>query len=171
MPVDIYKQWINSLESDSGKVCGLSYDVSAEEALKHQEVSIRFQRSIVLLKQFTTLFLATIVKAKSKNLLPYGLLHLSKVLHQSLRKKFPNAPNKEILKVVGNLLYYRFINCAIVAPDVFGIVDKSTLDGGNLNPDQVSSSCRALLTGNHLNYASLCFKLNNITIAHFVHLT
>ena len=148
MPVDIYKQWINSLESDSGKVCGLSYDVSAEEALKHQEVSIRFQRSIVLLKQFTTLFLATIVKAKSKNLLPYGLLHLSKVLHQSLRKKFPNAPNKEILKVVGNLLYYRFINCAIVAPDVFGIVDKSTLDGGNLNPDQVSISFGALLTRN-----------------------
>jgi hypothetical protein len=101
-------------------------------------VTVRFQKSIVQLKQITTIFLATIVKAKSKNLLPYGLLHLSKVLFRSLKSKFPDAHNKDILKVVGNLIYYRYINSAIVAPDVFGIIDKSTLDGGALNPDQVS---------------------------------
>ena len=45
---------------------------------------------------------------------------------------------KDVLKVVGNLIYYRYINSAIVAPDVFGIIDKATLeDGGGLNPDQV----------------------------------
>ena len=72
----------------------MPYDVSTEEALKYPEVAARFNKSIVQLKQFTTLFLANIVKAKSKNLIPYGLLHLSKVLYGCLRKKFPNTANK-----------------------------------------------------------------------------
>ncbi len=44
IPVEIYKQWINSLEFDSGKACGMPYDVSTEEALKYPEVSTRFNR-------------------------------------------------------------------------------------------------------------------------------
>jgi len=135
--VEIYKQWINSMEYDSGKACGMPYDVSTEEALKHQEVALRLQKSIVQLKQFTTLFLATIVKAKAKNLIPYGLLHLSKILYQCLKKKFPDAATKDVLKVVGNLIYYRYINSAIAAPDVFNIIDKATLESGALNLDQV----------------------------------
>ena len=135
--MEIYKQWINSLEYDSGKACGMPYDISTEDALKHPEVASRLQKSIVQLKQFTTLYLATIVKAKAKNLIPYGLLHLSKILYQCMKKKFPQAANKDVLKVVGNLIYYRYINSAIAAPEVFNIIDKATLDSGSLNPDQV----------------------------------
>lgn len=110
------------------------------------------------------MFLATIVKAKANKKLPYGLLYLSKVLYQALKKKFPNHQDKVLIasihtksikvkimivtldflffkdfyKVVGNLIYYRYINSAIVAPDVFGIVDKASLeDKGGLNQDQV----------------------------------
>ncbi len=36
---------------------------------------------------------------------------------------FPEAPEDDILKVVGNLLYYRYMNPAIVAPDAFDVVD------------------------------------------------
>ena len=59
-----------------------------------------------------------------------------------------------MLKVVGNLIYYRYINSAIVAPDVFGIIDKATLeDGGGLNPDQVK----------YLLHIYLPYLLNNET--------
>jgi hypothetical protein len=40
-----------------------------------------------------------------------------KVLYSALAEKFPEAQEKEILKVVGNLVYYKFINPAIIAPD------------------------------------------------------
>ena len=66
------------------------------------------------LKQVATLFLTTITKSKSK--IPYGMLYMAKVLYQALVKKFPSLAQKEILKVVGNLIYYRYINGAIVAP-------------------------------------------------------
>ena len=77
-PVEIYKQWINSMEYDSGQVAGMPYDVNAETALKYDEVKKRLQKSIVKLKQVTTMFLATIVKSRQK--LPYGILYIAKVL-------------------------------------------------------------------------------------------
>ncbi len=44
-------------------------------------------------------------------------------LRQELQAKFPEAPKDDILKVVGNLLYYRYMNPAIVTPDAFDVVD------------------------------------------------
>ena len=41
----------------------------------------------------------------------------AQVLFVALMEKFPEAQEKEILKVVGNLVYYKFINPAIIAPD------------------------------------------------------
>ena len=60
---------------------------------------------------------------------------MAKVLHVALKTKFPNVAEKELLKIVGNLVYYRYINSAIVAPDAFNIVDISVEKGG-LNNDQ-----------------------------------
>ena len=50
-PVEIYKQWVNQTEMESGRSSGMPYDVTAEVALQHEEVQKRLQRSIVKLKQ------------------------------------------------------------------------------------------------------------------------
>ena len=55
-------------------------------------------------------------------------------LRLTLQAKFPEAPEDDILKVVGNLLYYRYMNPAIVAPDGFGIVETGV--DKQLTPDQ-----------------------------------
>ena len=49
----------------------MPYNVTLEEALKHEEVKSRLASSITKLKQVTTMFLATIVKARTK--VPYGI--------------------------------------------------------------------------------------------------
>ncbi len=56
-------------------------------------------------------------------------------LRQELQAKFPEAPEDDILKVVGNLLYYRYMNPAIVAPDALDIVDVGM--DNQLSTDQV----------------------------------
>jgi len=132
-PVEIYKQWINAKERETGVACGLPYNVTAEKALEYDEVKARLSSSITKLKQVTTMFLATIIKARSK--LPYGILYMAKVLLNALQAKFPQISEKELLKTVGNLIYYRYINSAIVAPDAFNVVDVSAEQGG-LNNDQ-----------------------------------
>ena len=61
--------------------------------------------------------------------------YIAMQLRLQLHAKFPETPEDDILKVVGNLLYYRYMNPAIVAPDGFDIVDIGMEQ--QLSPDQV----------------------------------
>uniref|UniRef100_A0A2I3N7V0 IQ motif containing GTPase activating protein 3 n=1 Tax=Papio anubis TaxID=9555 RepID=A0A2I3N7V0_PAPAN len=64
----------------------------------------------------------------------YGMRYVAKVLKATLAEKFPDATDSEVYKVVGNLLYYRFLNPAVVAPDAFDIVAMAA--GGTLAAPQ-----------------------------------
>jgi len=66
----------------------------------------------------------------------YALRYVALQLRISLGAKFPNAPKDDILKVVGNLLYHRYMNPCIVAPDGYDIVDFDIEQ--SLSPDQVN---------------------------------
>ncbi|XP_010006578.1 PREDICTED: ras GTPase-activating-like protein IQGAP3, partial [Chaetura pelagica] len=131
-PVDIYKAWVNQSESQSGQRSELPYEVSPEQALSHPEVQRRLDISIRNLLVMTDKFVSAITSSVDK--IPYGMRYVAKILRTSLAEKFPKAPEEEIDKIVGNLLYYRFMNPAVVAPDGFDIVDISA--GVTLHPDQ-----------------------------------
>ncbi|KAL8184319.1 UNVERIFIED_CONTAM: Ras GTPase-activating-like protein iqgap3 [Gekko kuhli] len=130
-PVEIYKGWINQTESQTGQKSSLPYDVSPEQALSHPEVQRRLDISVRNLLAVTDMFLSAIMTSVDK--IPYGMRYIAKVLKVSLMEKFPDAPEEDIYKIVGNLLYYRFMNPAVVAPDGFDIVDISA--GVALHPD------------------------------------
>ncbi|XP_074772825.1 ras GTPase-activating-like protein IQGAP1 isoform X2 [Athene noctua] len=131
-PVDIYKSWVNQMESQTGEASKLPYDVTPEQALNHEEVRTRLDASIRNMRTVTDKFLSAIVSSVDK--IPYGMRFIAKVLKDSLHEKFPDAGEDDLLKIVGNLLYYRYMNPAIVAPDAFDIIDFSA--GGQLTTDQ-----------------------------------
>ncbi|KAG7474578.1 ras GTPase-activating IQGAP3 [Solea senegalensis] len=131
-PVEVYKTWINQSESQTGLKSCLPYDVSAEGALSHPEVQRRVDIAVINLKNLTE----RVFKAISCNLskLPYGLRYTAKVLRDALRTKFPDASEDDLYKIVGNLVYYRYMNPAVVAPDGFDVVERSA--GSALQPEQ-----------------------------------
>ncbi|KAI3360710.1 hypothetical protein L3Q82_012851, partial [Scortum barcoo] len=158
-PVDVYKTWINQTETQTGHkrseqmdspgglwicpavVCAdspvcpcssLPYEVSPADALSHPEVQRRIDIAIINLKNLTD----RVLKAITSNLhkLPYGLRYTAKVLRDALKTKFPDASEDELYKIVGNLVYYRYMNPAVVAPDGFDVVDRSA--GSSLQPEQ-----------------------------------
>ncbi|KAJ6669822.1 hypothetical protein lerEdw1_000371, partial [Lerista edwardsae] len=131
-PVEVYKAWVNQLEMQTGEASKLPYDVTTEQALTHPEVVNRLELSIQSLRTVTDKVLASIFS--SLNLMPYGMRYIAKVLKNSLHEKFPDATEDELLKIIGNLLYYRYMNPAIVAPDGFDIIDMTA--GGQIHPDQ-----------------------------------
>ncbi|XP_075597260.1 ras GTPase-activating-like protein IQGAP2 isoform X2 [Balearica regulorum gibbericeps] len=131
-PVDVYKAWVNQLEMQTGEASKLPYDVTTEQALTHTEVVTKLESSIQSLRAVTDKVLASIFS--SLNMMPYGMRYIAKVLKSSLHEKFPDATEDELLKIVGNLLYYRYMNPAIVAPDGFDIIDMTA--GGQIHPDQ-----------------------------------
>ncbi|XP_077320303.1 ras GTPase-activating-like protein IQGAP3 [Lithobates pipiens] len=131
-PVEIYKGWVNQVETQTGKKSTLPYDVTPEQALTHSEVQRRLDISIRNLIAITDKFFSTIVANVDQ--IPYGMRYIGKVLKHSLSQKFPKSREEDLHKIVGNLLYYRFMNPAMVAPDAFDIVDISA--GGAIHPDQ-----------------------------------
>uniref|UniRef100_A0A4X1SWS3 IQ motif containing GTPase activating protein 2 n=1 Tax=Sus scrofa TaxID=9823 RepID=A0A4X1SWS3_PIG len=131
-PVEVYKAWVNQLETQTGEASNLPYDVTTEQALTYPEVKNKLEASIENLRRVTDKVLNSIIS--SLDLLPYGLRYIAKVLKNSIHEKFPDATEDELLKIVGNLLYYRYMNPAIVAPDGFDIIDMTA--GGQINSDQ-----------------------------------
>ncbi|XP_037981643.1 ras GTPase-activating-like protein IQGAP2 isoform X5 [Motacilla alba alba] len=131
-PVDVYKAWVNQLEMQTGEASKLPYDVTTEQALTHAEVINKLESSIQSLRAVTDKVLTSIFSSLS--MMPYGMRYIAKVLKSSLHEKFPDATEDELLKIVGNLLYYRYMNPAIVAPDGFDIIDITA--GGQIHPDQ-----------------------------------
>ncbi|XP_030593239.1 ras GTPase-activating-like protein IQGAP2 isoform X2 [Archocentrus centrarchus] len=131
-PVDVYKAWVNQLETATGEASKLPYEVTPEQAMSHEEVRNRLQASSQALRSATDKVLNSIVSSLDN--LPYGMRYIAKVLKNSLHERFPDASEDELLKIVGNLLYYRYMNPAIVAPDGFDIIDMSA--GGQLHQDQ-----------------------------------
>uniref|UniRef100_A0A8D0FL97 IQ motif containing GTPase activating protein 2 n=1 Tax=Strix occidentalis caurina TaxID=311401 RepID=A0A8D0FL97_STROC len=131
-PVDVYKSWVNQLEMQTGEASKLPYDVTTEQALTYTEVVSKLESSVQSLRAVTDKVLTSIFS--SLNMMPYGMRYIAKVLKSSLHEKFPGATEDELLKIVGNLLYYRYMNPAIVAPDGFDIIDMTA--GGQIHPDQ-----------------------------------
>ncbi|KAI4820562.1 hypothetical protein KUCAC02_028535 [Chaenocephalus aceratus] len=131
-PVDVYKAWVNQLETATGEASKLPYEVTPEQAMSHEEVRSRLEASSLALRTATDKVLNSIVSSLDN--IPYGMRYIAKVLKNSLHEKFPDASEDELLKIIGNLLYYRYMNPAIVAPDGFDIIDMSA--GGQLHVDQ-----------------------------------
>uniref|UniRef100_A0A8P0PNY0 IQ motif containing GTPase activating protein 3 n=1 Tax=Canis lupus familiaris TaxID=9615 RepID=A0A8P0PNY0_CANLF len=119
-PIHLYKSWINQSEAQTGQRSHLPYDVTPEQALSHPEVQRRLDISLHSLLAVTDKFLVAIMSSVDR--IPYGMRYVAKVLRTTLAEKFPDNSENEVYKVVGNLLYYRFLNPAIVAPDAFDIV-------------------------------------------------
>ncbi|XP_006155288.2 ras GTPase-activating-like protein IQGAP3 [Tupaia chinensis] len=119
-PVHLYKSWVNQTEAQTGQRSHLPYDVTPEQALSHPEVQRRLDISLRSLLAMTDKFLVAITSSVDQ--IPYGMRYVAKVLKTALTEKFPDAKESEVYKVVGNLLYYRFLNPAVVAPDAFDIV-------------------------------------------------
>ncbi len=46
--------------------------------------------------------------------MPYGIRYIAKEVGNALRLKFPQESEDNISKAVGNLIYYRYLNPAIV---------------------------------------------------------
>uniref|UniRef100_A0A3P8XZY6 IQ motif containing GTPase activating protein 2 n=1 Tax=Esox lucius TaxID=8010 RepID=A0A3P8XZY6_ESOLU len=131
-PVDVYKAWVNQLETSTGEASKLPYEVTPEQAMSHEEVRVKLESSGQSLRIATDKVLNSIVSSLDN--IPYGMRYIAKVLKNCLHEKFPDATEDELLKIVGNLLYYRYMNPAIVAPDGFDIIDMSA--GGQLHTDQ-----------------------------------
>ncbi|EGF77572.1 hypothetical protein BATDEDRAFT_91373 [Batrachochytrium dendrobatidis JAM81] len=121
-PIAIYKAQIREEESRTGEKSSKPYDVTAQQA--SQDVDVKEAQIKVLSKQksITDKFLTAIIGSLKK--MPFGIRYIAMKMREHMKKKFPGEENEEeINKIVGSLIYYRYMNPAIVAPEAFDVID------------------------------------------------
>ncbi|KAL5259979.1 hypothetical protein ACHWQZ_G010183 [Mnemiopsis leidyi] len=128
-PLEVYKAWISKTEMETGEPSKLPYDVTPEQALKHKEVTDEIENTIKKLVKIIKSFQEKIIGTVDQ--MPYGIRYMAMCLRKNLKEKFPDSSEEEILKAVGNLLYYRYMNPVITAPDSFEVIDLAA--GSNMN--------------------------------------
>lgn len=71
--------------------------------------------------------------------MPYGIRYIAMSIKGFLHKKFPAASSEaEINRIVGNLIYYRYINPAIIAPEAFDIIETTVSPAQRKNLAEVA---------------------------------
>ncbi|KAG9292036.1 hypothetical protein G9A89_017935 [Geosiphon pyriformis] len=120
-PLVIYRTLVNAEELRTGHPSSRPTDLSQTEALNDPEIRIAFIHHLQRLRKETEVFLNAICLSLPK--MPYGIRYISRELKKALVKKFPNESEDAVMKVVGHLVYYRYLNPAIVAPEGFDVIE------------------------------------------------
>jgi hypothetical protein len=56
--------------------------------------------------------------------MPYGIRYIAMQMKDIMNEKFPGNAT-EVIQCVGNLIYYRYMNPAIVAPEAFDVIESA----------------------------------------------
>jgi hypothetical protein len=145
-PVSIYRKQINQSEMGTGEISRLPYQVSKEEALSYTWVRQMFVERILLLRDTCCEFMQAIVSAL--NQFPYGIRYIAKCVSTELEHRFPETDRRVILRAVGNIVYYRYVNPAIVAPEVFDIVESVITPVQRKNLAEIAKVLQRAASGN-----------------------
>ncbi|KAF9322348.1 hypothetical protein BG003_000019 [Podila horticola] len=152
-PLMIYKASINNEELRTGRPSERPLQVNHTEALSDPETRTTFIRHLQELRMRTEMFLEAILNSLPK--MPYGIRYIAKEVSAALREKFPHEPEENITKTVGNLIYYRYLNPAIVAPESFDVIE------GVVNPMQRKNLAEISKMLNQISVGKL-FDADNI---------
>jgi hypothetical protein len=121
-PVAIYKNIIREAEFNSGQKPDKKYDVDAKEALSDEETKKAYINHLQKLREITNKFLDAIIASLPN--MPYSIRCIAMELSTHFMEKWPNN-QADVTKILGNLIYYRYINPVICAPEGFDIIESN----------------------------------------------
>ncbi|KAI8581736.1 hypothetical protein K450DRAFT_230913 [Umbelopsis ramanniana AG] len=144
-PVNIYHKSVNLEESRTGRPSARKHTATSQEALADAEVRDTFIQHLKRLREVTERFLSAIISTLEE--MPYGVRFIAKELKQSLEENFPEEPKQNIVKIIGNFIYYRYLNPAIIAPEQYDVVDTVITPMQRKNLAEVSKMLQQISSG------------------------
>ncbi|GAA5820880.1 hypothetical protein JCM11251_001859 [Rhodosporidiobolus azoricus] len=120
-PVAIYRSEIAKEEMRTGLPSQRPKEVEYKQALGDRATNEVFIQHLISLRQATAVFLHAI--CNSTNQMPFGMRYIAREVFRALRARFAGQSDEDSLRVAGHIVYYRFIQPAIVAPENASIVE------------------------------------------------
>jgi hypothetical protein len=147
-PISIYKQKLREEEITTGEKSTRTYEVTADVAAQDPEVQAMQLKNFEKLKTITDKFLAAIVKSAPK--MPFGIRYISMKIKEKMTEKFPGHQNENSINImVGNMLYYRYMNPVIVAPEAFDIIETAISPAQRKNLAEVAKTIHQISACNN----------------------
>ncbi|KAI8996948.1 hypothetical protein BDB01DRAFT_862678 [Pilobolus umbonatus] len=151
-PGDILKKCINEEESRTGVPSTRTHATLASDALSDKEVRDTFLINIRNLREITNKFFKAITNAVDE--VPYGVRVIARELRLVLEDSFPDEPQEKIIRIIGNFIYYRYLNPAIVAPEQYDVIEAVISPIQRRNLAEISKMLQHIATGNKYNNKS-----------------
>lgn len=148
-PSVIHKTRIELEEIKSGIASTKAKEISFRDALKDPDTRPIYIRHLQALQWWTEAFVAAIKQSTKK--MPYGMRYLARETLVHLRQRFPDAPEEIYAACISRLVYYRYINPAIIAPETFDIVAKTVNTAGRKNLAQISKVLTQITSGSQFD--------------------
>ncbi|EKM59178.1 uncharacterized protein PHACADRAFT_86001 [Phanerochaete carnosa HHB-10118-sp] len=141
----IYRNKIDLLETRSGQPSELPKNIPFREALQDPDTRAEYIRHLQLLQWWTELFVTALTQSTAR--MPYGMRYLARETLILLKERFPDAPDEVYAACVARLVYYRYINPAIMTPETFDIVSETINVETRKNLAQVSRMLTQITNG------------------------
>eukprot|EP01117_Protostelium_nocturnum_P006541 TRINITY_DN2357_c0_g1_i1.p1 TRINITY_DN2357_c0_g1~~TRINITY_DN2357_c0_g1_i1.p1 ORF type:complete len:1438 (-),score=655.21 TRINITY_DN2357_c0_g1_i1:71-4384(-) len=135
-------QLITDQEVSTGEKSAAARPSTEEEALKIQNVEELVNKRVSQLVEICDQFLDVIISSIEQ--LPYGLRWICKQIVYIGKHRFEDGQPLSVQKIIGYFVYYRFINPAIVSPDLYGILRLNLNNLQRKNVVQVSKILQSL---------------------------
>lgn len=128
----IYQKCINQEELVTGQPSSRPFNVNQSEALQSPDVVQILSEHVESLRLMTDEFLNAIIQ--TVNSVPYGMRTIARELRIVMEEAFPDEHPEEIIKTLGNFIYYRYLSPAITAPEQYDVIncDVSPIQRRNL---------------------------------------
>eukprot|EP00834_Sanchytrium_tribonematis_P001064 NODE_23_length_42016_cov_0.755803.p2 type:complete len:997 gc:universal NODE_23_length_42016_cov_0.755803:16799-19789(+) len=146
-PISIYKKIVTREETETGQKSAKKLDITREEALQDPQTRSEYDGMMRNIQSLADLFLDKIISSIHR--MPYGIRYIAKEVKNALQTKFPNEDKINIQRIIGNLIFFRYINPAVVAPEAFDVIpsDKTLSMSQRKNLSEISKVLNQVSVG------------------------
>ncbi|KAF7355360.1 Ras GTPase-activating-like protein rng2 [Mycena sanguinolenta] len=148
-PSVIYRTRIELEETHLGASSGKRKDLNFRDALQDGPTRAIYIRALQTLQECTQWFLTCLTQSVKR--MPYNIRYLARETLMALREKYPDASDTLYAACIGRLVYYRYINPAIVTPETFDIVPNTIDREARKNLDQISKVLTQITSGSEFD--------------------
>ncbi|KAJ3515338.1 hypothetical protein NLJ89_g1823 [Agrocybe chaxingu] len=145
-PSAIHRARIDIEEMRSGKPLPTPKDVPFREAVTDPDTRAIYIRHLQVLQWWTEAFLNAIEQSTKK--MSYSMRYLAREMLFALREKFPGVPEQSYGTCIGRLVFHRYINPVLLAPEAYDIVPKTmNIATAKKNLAQISRVLAQIVSG------------------------
>ncbi|OZJ04450.1 hypothetical protein BZG36_02813 [Bifiguratus adelaidae] len=165
-PVSIYKAAYQDEESRTGKTPDRPFEVNPQQAMAYKPTRSTFIKNLQTLRRKTEDFLTAILQ--SLNEMPFGVRFIAKELVKALQENFQSESEENIKRVVCYYLYYKYLSPAIIAPDVWNVVEMDVPQDKRENLGKIAKMLQQISTGRSFDEEDLYLYPLNDYVSHAV---